>query len=108
MDKVEHFEIPADDHDRALRFYSGVLSWELNPIPGVNYTGCSPRPFAVNGVVQRDNERRILGAKFWVEAQGTLFTTKHGLLPIRSGHHKMVGSHASRSRRNDLLQYNSR
>ncbi|HXW37526.1 MAG TPA: VOC family protein [Nitrososphaerales archaeon] len=61
MDKVEHFEIPADDHDRALRFYTEVFGWELNPIPGVRYTrlltkrvnddDLGPRPFEVNGAI---------------------------------------------------------
>lgn len=69
MDQVEHFEIPADDHDRALKFYSEIFGWELNPVPGVNYTrlltkrvgekDLAPRPFEVNGaVVQRDGARR--------------------------------------------------
>ena len=68
LDKVEHFEIPADDHDRALRFYVDVFGWQLNPIPGVSYTrlltkrvsenDLKPRPFEVNGaVVARDKER---------------------------------------------------
>lgn len=67
MDKVEHFEIPADDHDRAVKFYTDVFGWELNPIPGVEYTrlltkrinqeDLSPRPFEVNGaIVQRGKE----------------------------------------------------
>ena len=69
MDKVEHFEIPAEDHDRALNFYKEVFGWELNPVPGVEYTrlltkrveerDLSPRPFEVNGaIVERDKERR--------------------------------------------------
>ena len=66
MDKVEHFEIPADNHDRALKFYTEVFGWELNPVSGVKYTrlltkrvieqDLSPRPFEVNGaIVVRDN-----------------------------------------------------
>jgi predicted enzyme related to lactoylglutathione lyase len=68
MDKVEHFEIPADDHDRALKFYSEVFGWELNLIPGVQYTrlltkrvserDLSPRPFEVNGAIVERNEAR--------------------------------------------------
>ncbi len=67
LDKVEHFEIPADDHDRALTFYTRVFGWELNPVPGVEYTrlltkrineqDLSPRPFEVNGaIVPRSRE----------------------------------------------------
>ena len=69
MGIVEHFEIPADNHDRALRFYREVFGWELNPVPGVKYTrllttrvserDLSPRPFEVNGaIVERDKDRK--------------------------------------------------
>ena len=68
MDKVEHFEIPADDTERALKFYTSVFDWQLNPIPGVGYTrlltirinknndeGISERPFEVNGAILKRN-----------------------------------------------------
>lgn len=29
-----HFEIPADDTDRAQRFYAGLFGWEVNAAPG--------------------------------------------------------------------------
>jgi len=29
MDKVVHFEIPADDVDRAKDFYGSVFGWQL-------------------------------------------------------------------------------
>jgi len=61
MDKVEHFEIPADDTRRAEEFYKSVFGWEQNPIPGVEYTrlltirvdekAVSQRPFEVNGAI---------------------------------------------------------
>jgi len=69
LDKVEHFEIPADDQNRALKFYMTVFGWELNPIPGVNYTrlltkrvsdrDVSPRPFEVNGAIVKRARKRI-------------------------------------------------
>ena len=36
MAKVVHFEIPADDLDRAKRFYGAVFGWNLSttPMPG--------------------------------------------------------------------------
>ena len=36
MRKVVHFEIPADDLDRAKNFYSSVFGWKLDtmPMPG--------------------------------------------------------------------------
>lgn len=61
MDKVEHFEIPADDIERALKFYKNVFKWELNPVPGAKYTRLltikvdqktvTPRGFEVNGAI---------------------------------------------------------
>ena len=67
MDKVEHFEIPADNVERATRFYKTVFRWELNPVPGVNYTRLLTirvddkvvlqRPFEVNGaIIKRGTE----------------------------------------------------
>jgi len=61
LDKVEHFEIPADDFSRATNFYTKVFGWELNPVPGVEYTRLLTirvdekikphRPFEVNGAI---------------------------------------------------------
>jgi predicted enzyme related to lactoylglutathione lyase len=36
--QVVHFEVPADDLDRASRFYSEAFGWRLRAIPGMNYT----------------------------------------------------------------------
>ena len=33
MSKVVHFEIPADDLDRAKNFYGSVFGWELQTMP---------------------------------------------------------------------------
>jgi predicted enzyme related to lactoylglutathione lyase len=30
-----HFEIPADDTDRARRFYGGLFGWSFNEVPGM-------------------------------------------------------------------------
>ncbi|MGO8806050.1 MAG: VOC family protein [Candidatus Bathyarchaeia archaeon] len=67
MDKVEHFELPADNVERATNFYMKVFKWELNPVPGVKYTRLLtirvddkvtlPRPFEVNGaIIKRTKE----------------------------------------------------
>jgi uncharacterized protein len=37
MDKVVHFEIPADDMARAKKFYRDMFGWELVDIPGMDY-----------------------------------------------------------------------
>jgi len=38
MDKVVHFEIPADDTARAREFYGSVFEWNLQPMQGYDYT----------------------------------------------------------------------
>ncbi len=38
MDKVQHFEIPYDDKERAKKFYSEVFGWNIQDIPEMNYT----------------------------------------------------------------------
>lgn len=38
MDKVVHFEVPADDLERAKNFYQTVFGWQMNSIPGMDYT----------------------------------------------------------------------
>jgi predicted enzyme related to lactoylglutathione lyase len=37
-DKVVHFEIPADDLDRARAFYQDAFGWTINAIPELGYT----------------------------------------------------------------------
>ena len=38
MDKVVHFEIPADDLARAEKFYGEVFGWQIQSMPEMNYT----------------------------------------------------------------------
>ncbi len=38
MDKVAHFEIPADDMARAKKFYRTVFGWDMTDVPGMDYT----------------------------------------------------------------------
>jgi predicted enzyme related to lactoylglutathione lyase len=44
MDKVVHFEIPADDVSRAKEFYGSTFGWELEDIPGMDYTSVRTVP----------------------------------------------------------------
>jgi predicted enzyme related to lactoylglutathione lyase len=37
MDKVVHFEIPADNLARAKKFYNTVFGWKMNEIPEMDY-----------------------------------------------------------------------
>ena len=36
--RVVHFEIPYDDGDRARRFYKETFGWQLQEMPGMEYT----------------------------------------------------------------------
>ena len=38
MDKVVHFEIPADDVKRAEEFYKDCFGWKINSVPEMKYT----------------------------------------------------------------------
>ena len=38
MDKMVHFEIPADDMSRAKEFYASTFGWQLNTIEEMDYT----------------------------------------------------------------------
>jgi predicted enzyme related to lactoylglutathione lyase len=59
MDKVVHFEIPFDNKERAMKFYSECFGWGLQDMPEMNYvmantvaTGPDYRPSepgAING-----------------------------------------------------------
>jgi predicted enzyme related to lactoylglutathione lyase len=37
MSTVVHVEFPADDIDRARRFYSELFGWKIEQIPGMDY-----------------------------------------------------------------------
>lgn len=37
MDKVTHFEIPADDTNRAQEFYKKLFGWKINQVPEMPY-----------------------------------------------------------------------
>jgi predicted enzyme related to lactoylglutathione lyase len=66
MRKVVHFEIPADDVERAKRFYDSIFGWQLQDMPEMEYTVIQttpvdeqtqmPRdPGAINGGLYRRN-----------------------------------------------------
>ena len=44
MDKIVHFEIPADDIERAKKFYSESFGWNVNTIPDMDYTIATTGP----------------------------------------------------------------
>jgi predicted enzyme related to lactoylglutathione lyase len=70
MSKVVHFEIPADDLDRAKSFYGSVFGWELQTVPmsegeytSVRTTDVNEQtqlpiePGAINGGMMQRDER---------------------------------------------------
>ena len=44
MRKVVHFEIPADDVERAKRFYGSIFGWQLQDVPGMDYKSVVTTP----------------------------------------------------------------
>ena len=53
MDKVQHFEIPADDLARAKKFYASVFGWRMQDVPGMEY--------AMADSVETDQNRQPIG-----------------------------------------------
>ncbi|GAA4027415.1 VOC family protein [Arthrobacter methylotrophus] len=60
MAAIVHFEIPADDQERASNFYKSAFDWQINPMPQMDYsivvttpsdekTGMPSQPGAING-----------------------------------------------------------
>ncbi len=67
--EVVHFEIPADDPERARKFYSSVLGWKMSGVPEMAYdmvttvetddTGMPTVPGGINGgMMRREGELR--------------------------------------------------
>lgn len=62
---VVHFEIPADNEQRAAEFYRSAFGWEANPMPELTYTiikttptdeaGMPAAPGSINGGMFRRN-----------------------------------------------------
>jgi len=48
--EVGHFEIPADNPERARKFYSATFGWKLNPMPSMDYTMVSTGPVDEQGM----------------------------------------------------------
>jgi hypothetical protein len=57
--QVVHFEVPADDVERAQKFYQDAFGWQIQPMPEMKYTmvsttetgpdGMPSAPGAING-----------------------------------------------------------
>jgi uncharacterized protein len=47
--EVGHFEIPADNTERARKFYSATFGWKMNPMAEMDYTMVSTGPVDEQG-----------------------------------------------------------
>lgn len=75
MDKVQHFEIPADDLTRARKFYESVFDWKTMPFPmpnGTEYVGLHTGPV---------DEKNMMKEPGFIN--GGMFK-RGGMLPITS------------------------
>jgi predicted enzyme related to lactoylglutathione lyase len=52
-DPVVHFELPADDLERAQTFYREAFGWSLNSAPGMGYVLASTTPTDEQGTPQQ-------------------------------------------------------
>jgi uncharacterized protein len=50
--EVVHFEIPADNPERARKFYTATFGWKMQPMPELNYTMVSTGPTDAEGTPQ--------------------------------------------------------
>jgi predicted enzyme related to lactoylglutathione lyase len=47
--RVVHFEIPADDGERAATFYTEAFGWSMVGVPGMDYTMVGTTPSGPDG-----------------------------------------------------------
>ncbi len=52
MDKVVHFELVADDVERAKKFYGETFGWKMNDVPDMSYTMVHTAPTDEKGMMQ--------------------------------------------------------
>lgn len=81
MDKVVHFELPADNIDRAKKFYKETFGWQMQDMPEMNYITIKTREVdekmmpkeigAINGGMFKrgDMDNMINGATFSINVE---------------------------------------
>ncbi|NUR07011.1 MAG: VOC family protein [Nocardioidaceae bacterium] len=47
--RVVHFEVPFEDQERAIGFYSEVFGWQIQPLPEMSYVMVTTGPSAPQG-----------------------------------------------------------
>ncbi|MGD0916821.1 MAG: VOC family protein [Thermodesulfobacteriota bacterium] len=62
MPTIMHFEVPADNVERAKSFYSKLFGWEIKEIPGMDYwmiTTSGEKPVG-GGMMKRQNSGQTI------------------------------------------------
>lgn len=77
-DKVGHFEIPADNTDRARKFYQSVFGWTMNHDPKLDYTIVRTGPTDAQG---RPTEPGYIGGGI-AKRGGSSMPLKHPAITI--------------------------
>ncbi len=63
MPTIMHFEIPADNVERAKSFYSKLFGWEIKQMPGMDYwiiTTSGEKPVGGGMMKRQDPEQTIV------------------------------------------------
>jgi len=63
MPRVIHFEIPADEPERAVKFYKRVFDWEMDRFSPMEYwlatTGKEPEPGIDGAIMRRSDDKGV-------------------------------------------------
>lgn len=64
MPRVIHFEIGADNPERAVKFYKDVFAWEFQKFPPMEYwlatTGKAPEPGIDGAIMPRESKQAVI------------------------------------------------
>jgi len=65
MSTIVHFDVPAEDIERAKKFYAGLLGWKFESYPGMEYnlittTNLDGTPGVGGGMGKRMDSQRIM------------------------------------------------
>ena len=64
MPRVVHFEIPADNNERAIKFYSTVFGWKIEQFPPTEYwiatTGEDNKPGINGAIMPRGKDKCVI------------------------------------------------
>jgi predicted enzyme related to lactoylglutathione lyase len=61
--RIVHFELPYDDRERAAAFYGELFGWDLQPVPGMDYSLVSTGPSGDQGPMEPGFINGGMGAK---------------------------------------------